>query len=100
MNEYAFEVRLRAVVRVRADSKDEATKVVKSVVGPPGSTEIGLANQNNAAAGRTATVTAVDFQHTSDARLVSDNRPKIRGTPRKSFTGIKGGHLTTKPVRE
>jgi hypothetical protein len=87
MNEYAFEVRLRAVVRVRADSKDEASKVVESVVGPPSNTEIGLANQNNAGAGRTATVTAVDFQHTSDPRLVSDNRPKIRGTPRKSFTG-------------
>ena len=74
---------------MRADSKDEATKVVKSVVGPPGSTEIALANENNAGAGRTATVTAVDFQHTSDPRLVSYNGPKIRGTPRKSFTGVK-----------
>jgi hypothetical protein len=76
MNEYAFEVRLRAVVRVRADSKDEATKVVESVLGSPGSTEIFLANQNNAAVGRTATVTAVDFQHSSDPRPVSDNGPK------------------------
>jgi hypothetical protein len=71
MNEYAFEVRVRAVVRVRADSKDEATKVVESVLGSPSSTEIGLANQNNAAVGRTATVTVVDFQHSSDPRLVS-----------------------------
>jgi hypothetical protein len=76
MNEYAFEVKLRAVVRVRADSKDEASKVVESVLGSPSNTEIGLANQNNAAAGRVATVTAVDFQHTSDPRLVSDDRPK------------------------
>ena len=91
MNEYAFEVRLRAVVRVRADSKDEATKVVDSVVGPPASTEIGLANENNAGAGRTATVTAVHFQHTSGARLVRDNGPKIRGTPHKGFT-VPGSH--------
>ena len=76
MNEYAFQVKLRAVVRVRADSKDEATKVVQSVLGSPGNTEIGLANQNNAGAGRTATITAVYFQPTSDPRLVSDNRPK------------------------
>ena len=76
MNEYAFEVRLRAVVRVRADSKDEATKVVESVLGAPSSTEIVLANQNNAAVGRTATVTAVDFQHSSAPRLVSDKGPK------------------------
>jgi hypothetical protein len=34
-----------------------------------------------------STLAAVDFQHTSDPRLVSDNGPKIRGTPRKSFTG-------------
>jgi hypothetical protein len=75
MNEYAFEVRLRAVVRVRADSKDEARKAVESVLGSPSSTEIGLANQT-AAVGRTATVTAVDFQHSSDPRLVSGNGPK------------------------
>jgi hypothetical protein len=78
MNEYAFEVRLRAVVRVRAESKDEATKVIESVVGPPDSTEIGLANENNAGAGRAATVTAVEFQHSSGPRLVSDNGRKIR----------------------
>ena len=69
-------MKLRAVVRVRADSKDEATKVIELVLGSPGNAEIGLANQNNAGVGRTATVTAVDFQHTSDPRLVSDNRPK------------------------
>jgi hypothetical protein len=40
MREYAFEVRLRAVVRVRADSKDEATKVVESVLGPPGNRKL------------------------------------------------------------
>jgi hypothetical protein len=75
MNEYAFEVKLRAVVRVRGPSKDEASKIVESVLGSPGFLEIGLANENNAALGRTAIVTGVDFQHTGEPRLVSDNKP-------------------------
>jgi hypothetical protein len=76
MNEYAFEVKLRAVVRVRAESKDEASKVVESVLGSPSNLEIGLVNENNAALGRTATVTGVDFEHTGEPRLVSDKKPK------------------------
>jgi hypothetical protein len=44
MNEYIFEVKLRAVVRVRAPSKDEASKVVESAIGSPGTLEIELAN--------------------------------------------------------
>jgi hypothetical protein len=76
MNEYAFEVKLRAVVRVRAESKDEASKVVESVLGSPSVLEIGLANENNTALGRTATVTGVDFQHAGEPRLSSDNKPK------------------------
>ena len=61
MSEYVFEVKLRAVVRVRADNEEVARKVVPSVLGPPGSLEIGLANENNAAVGWSATVTKVDF---------------------------------------
>jgi hypothetical protein len=73
MNEYAFEVKLRAVVRVRAESKDEASKVVESVLGSPSVLEIGLANEGNAALGRAAAVTAANFQHTSEPKLVKDN---------------------------
>jgi hypothetical protein len=76
MNEYAFEVKLRAVVRVRAPSKEEASKVVESVLGSPSTLEIELANQNNAALGCAAAVAAVDFQHTSEPRPVSDNKLK------------------------
>jgi hypothetical protein len=76
MNEYTFEVKLHAVVRVRAPSKDEASKVVESVLGSPGTFEIELANQANAALGRAAAVTAVNFQHTGEPRPVSDNKPK------------------------
>jgi hypothetical protein len=61
MTEYSFEVGVRAVVRVQASDPDVARKVVESVLGAPGSQEIELANRNNQALGRDATVTAVDF---------------------------------------
>jgi hypothetical protein len=77
MNEYSFEVKLRAFVRVRASDKNEASKVVESVLGAPSSMEIGLANENNAAFGYAAAVTAVTFQQTGDPRVVRDNGPKI-----------------------
>ena len=46
MNEYSFEVKLRAFVRVRASDKNEASKVAELVLGAPSSLEIGLANEN------------------------------------------------------
>jgi hypothetical protein len=70
MNEYSFEVGVRAVVRVQASNPDVACKVVESVLGAPGSREIELANQNNLAKGRNATVTAVDFVRKTSAKLV------------------------------
>jgi len=80
MNEYLFEVKLRAVVRVRAAEEDVARKVVSSVLGSPGSVEIELANQNNAAVGRPATVTDVDFFQEKDPRLLKHEitRPELR----------------------
>jgi hypothetical protein len=80
MNEYVFEVKLRAVVRVRATEEDVARKVVSSVLGSPGSLEIELANQNNAAVGRPATVTDVDFTQENDPKLLKDEivRPELR----------------------
>jgi hypothetical protein len=68
MNEYSFEVGVRAVVRVQASNPDVARKIVESVLGAPGSQEIELANKKNFEVGRDATVTAVD-QKTS-AKLV------------------------------
>jgi hypothetical protein len=47
MNTYVFEVKLRAVVRVRATDEEVARKVVPTVLGAPGTLEIGLANENN-----------------------------------------------------
>ena len=72
MNEYTFTVKVRAVVRVRASSKEEATKVVESVLGAPSAAEIGLANQNNAGAGRAATVLGVEFTETSAPKVIAE----------------------------
>jgi hypothetical protein len=72
MNEYVFEVKLRAVVRVRATEEHVARKVVSSVLGSPGNLEIELANQNNAAVGRPATVTDVNFLQENDPKLLKD----------------------------
>ena len=72
MNEYSFEVAVRAVVRVQASDPGVARKVVESVLGAPGSHEIELANRNNHGVGRDATVTAVDFIQKAPAKLVAD----------------------------
>ena len=61
MRDFTFKVNLVAVVRVRAGDESVARKVVPTVLGPPGTVEIRLANENNAAAGRDATITDVDF---------------------------------------
>jgi hypothetical protein len=68
MNEYVFEVRLRARVRVRASNEEVAKNVVPSVLGAPGTLELDLANENNAAIGWAATVTDVDFTQESNPR--------------------------------
>ena len=61
MKDFAFKVNLVAVVRVRADDESVAREVVPMVLGTPGTVEIRLANENNAARGHHATVTDVDF---------------------------------------
>jgi hypothetical protein len=81
MNEYVYEVTLRAVVRVRAADVETARKVVPTVLGAPGTLEIELANQNNAAVGRAATVTDVDFVQDKDARLLKSDVPLPQARP-------------------
>lgn len=83
MNEYVFEVRLRAVVRVRASDEGVAREVVSSVLGAPGSVEINLANENNAWLGQRATVTEVDFIQKTRPRLLKDDVARLQtGSPR------------------
>jgi hypothetical protein len=61
MQEYAFKVKLVAVVRVRAEDESLARQVVPSVLGAPGIVDIQLANDNNAAIGRNGTVPMLHF---------------------------------------
>lgn len=61
MRTFEFEVNLTATVRVRAADEGAARKVVPTVLGAPGTAEIGMANQNNVAIGHSGTITDVDF---------------------------------------
>jgi hypothetical protein len=62
MDDFVFQVELKAVVRVRAANESVAREVVPTVLGPPSSAEIALANQSNVLVmGRRATVASVDF---------------------------------------
>jgi hypothetical protein len=81
MNEYVYEVTLRAVVRVRAVDEEVARKVVPTVLGAPGTLEIGLANQNNEAVSRAATVTDVDFDLEKDASLLKSETAPPQARP-------------------
>ena len=59
--EYAFKVKLVAVVRVRAADETVARRALPSVLSSPGTVDIKVANENNAALGVDALVTDVDF---------------------------------------
>jgi hypothetical protein len=61
MGEFVFKVNMVAEVRVRAADESVARKVVPGVLGAPGAAEIALANENQAALGRNATISDVDF---------------------------------------
>jgi hypothetical protein len=61
LKDFEFQVNLVAVVRVRAADESVAREVVPTALGAPGSAELRLANQNNFAMGRDASVTSVDF---------------------------------------
>jgi hypothetical protein len=74
MKDFAFKVNLVAVVRVRADDESVARKVVPTVLGAPGTAEIRLANENNAATDCHAAVTDVDFSIGSVKPLKAGSR--------------------------
>jgi hypothetical protein len=61
MKTFAFKTTIDAVVRVHAADEDSARKVVPTVLGAPGTTEIALANEANTATGQDARVTDVGF---------------------------------------
>jgi hypothetical protein len=61
LKDFAFKINLVAMVRVRADAEKAARKIVPTVLRAPDTTELRLANENNAGLGEIATVTGVDF---------------------------------------
>jgi hypothetical protein len=61
MDDFVFELDVVAVVHVRAANESVAREVVPVVLGPPGSTEIALANQGNILVSRDTAVTGVEF---------------------------------------
>jgi hypothetical protein len=77
MEDFTFKVNLVAVVRVRADDESVARKIVPTVLGAPGTVEIRLANENNAAGGHHATVTDVDFSIGSVKPFKKSLRPEL-----------------------
>ena len=79
VQEYAFQVKLVAVVRVCATDEVLARKVIPSVLGSPGTAEIRLVNESNNSLGLEATVTVVDFFAKGDsAVLLESNDKRIR----------------------
>ena len=70
MKEFAFEVKLIAQLRVSALDESSARRIVPSILGSPGLTEITLANQGNAVLWDPA-VTAVDFFLDKEIRIAS-----------------------------
>ena len=79
VQEYAFQVKLVAVVRVRAKDEVLARKVIPSVLGSPGTAEIRLVNETNNSLGLKATVTVVDFLvKGNSAVLLESNDKKVR----------------------
>ena len=78
MSEFTFKVNLVAVVRVRAADESDARQVVSTILGAPGTVEIGLANENNAAVGNHATITDVDFSFSLGSIKRLGARLKIR----------------------
>ena len=55
MREFVFKATIDAVVRVRAADENAAREVVPTVLGAPGTVEIRIANEAQAAVGRDAT---------------------------------------------
>src|SRR5262245_29105384 len=81
--DFTFKVNLTAVVRVRAADENVARKVVPMVLGAPGSLEIALANEINAATGHNAQVNDVGF---SIASLAPINGGRDRAVKRRNPT--------------
>ena len=72
MPEFVFELSLKAIVRVRAETKADARQALtSSVLRSPSANDIRLANEANFIAGMEGTMTEVDFS-------IVDNSVKLK----------------------
>jgi hypothetical protein len=78
MTDYMFEVKLVAVVRVRALEESLARRVLPSVLGSPSTAEISLANETHAGIGWNATLIAVDFSIDENAALFEIDGKRVK----------------------
>src|SRR4029079_4465236 len=76
--EYAFTVKLVAVVSLRAANETLARRALASVLSPPGTVDIKVTNENNAALGVNAVVTDVDFSIEESAALFEVDGARIK----------------------
>jgi hypothetical protein len=68
VQEYSFEVRLVAVVNVRAEDERTAQQVViSSALGSPGVSEINLANSSALVSGKVAKIIDIEFYVEEDS---------------------------------
>jgi hypothetical protein len=66
--DYEFEVEITAIVRVRAESENQAREVVSSsALASPSAEEIRLANEADFVMGKVATVVSVNFSVEEDS---------------------------------
>jgi len=84
MSEYIFKVKLLAEVRVRAVDESDARQVVSSVLRSPSTDEIGLANDNNGAIGRNATIIDVGFDLDGPTALFEIDGQTVQQTGNRS----------------
>jgi hypothetical protein len=91
MSEYVFKVKVLAEVRVRAVDESVARQVVSSVLRSPSTDEIGLANDNNGAIGRNATVIDVDFDVDGPTTLFEVDGQTVQQTANRGRRPLRKG---------
>jgi hypothetical protein len=89
MEDFTFKVNLVAVVRVRAGDESVARKTVPTVLGAPGIAEIRLANENNAATGRHATVPmSISLSDRSFQQEIDGPAPHAEWAPPSCYSSL------------
>jgi hypothetical protein len=79
MKTFVFETTIDAVVRVLAADEDSARKVVPTVLGAPGTTDVRIANENvGVALGIQAVIDDVKFNAAPGLTLLEVNGERVK----------------------